>query len=622
MAVLVVVFAPPDPRRVDSVSLPGRAQDPAAGAEARLREAPDGPATGASRRRGAGAPSEAPPASAESRAGHAEVQLRVTCVDAVTAVPLAGFGLDVGFAGNVWQLRTDAEGRVALDLERPRGVVDFAHRPDGGGEAFDEPWELERDSVLLDLESGRTQRVTLAARAPLARVDVVVLRADGSAAVGARIQLVQGREVQGAVRWHRWRFATTDGTGRARLLLHRTADLDSLYRLALREPLDGEVSAVHDVDPRLAGPHRLRLVRGSQLEVEVVDGEGLGLEGFRVDLLADEPTRRLPPDPRTSDARGPVTFGPLAAGDYHALVRPSGRRAVIASGSVRVEQEVDARLAIAVPAAALAPQLHVAGRVLDPAGKPVEGRMLLVALDGEAPRRVFTEADGSFAYASAASAREVTVHAMASVYDRAVRPERLRVPAGTEGLELREVGADATRTVIFEVLDGATRAPLPDEDEVAIHVYLDGGARERVVASAAFGPDDGTCEVDFVPHPGMAWVVSAPGYREERGVFGAAPRDDTLPIVRVALEPGFRRGLTVLDSTTAAPLAGVTVWTDDRRRLATSGFDGGLVIESDRWPEWLTFEHAGYEPLRWPAARHWVNHSDRVWLAPAAVDGR
>ena len=51
--------------------------------------------------------------------------------------------------------------------------------------------------------------------------------------------------------------------------------------------------------------------------------------------------------------------------------------------------------------------------------------------------------------------------------------------------------------------------------------------------------------------------------------------------------------------------------------MATTGFDGRVVIEDVEWPEWLTLDLDGYEPLRWRARSHWYYDSGRFWMTPA-----
>ena len=155
----------------------------------------------------------------------------------------------------------------------------------------------------------------------------------------------------------------------------------------------------------------------------------------------------------------------------------------------------------------------------------------------------------------------------------------------------------------------------------------------RLRPTASHGP---TTSPRYVDHdPGWGWryrpgvrlrhatdefdvevAINALGYREQRGVFDPAEFETGPPLFRIALEPGFGREVFVRDERTGAPLAGVAALDDDGHRVATTAYDGSTVLEGDQWPEWLTFELGGYEPLRWRVQSHWFFHSQTFRMRP------
>jgi hypothetical protein len=542
---------------------------------------------------------------------------RLTIVAAETGKPLVGFLLTVDTQSAVEELATDAHGVVELVLGFQRGLLQFDHLVDSSHERFREPWEFVQDSLLVDVEAGGVFEGTLRARPPAARIQVHVVRASGAPAVHATVQLAQGTFIDGVTRWHRRRFDETDDEGIARFYLHHERDLDDSFVVALREPVEGEVSDVISIGPPLEeGPHRLVLYPGSELDVLVTDEDEQPLSGIQVRTGSYHPTRRTHNPRVLTDAQGLARLAPLPAEKIVVYVRRPNTREYLAEREVIIERESAQRVHFVLPPELLVLNLHVSGSVLDAAGEPVPDKMLVISLDGAQPQRVFTEADGSFAYESTVRAEHVTVHSMTSVFEPVIEPETITVPAGTRDLEFRQHEDSGLAIVIFEVVDARTGAPLPDEDDVAIRVYLEPDERERIVATAAFGPDEGSTEVDFLPHDNLRWLVTAPGYRERRGDLARPQAGEDPPILRVEMERGFRRELVVHDEVTADALAGVAVLDDDGKRLATTGFDGHVVIEGNEWPEWLTLDLEGYEPLRWRARSHWFHYSDRFWMTP------
>ena len=135
------------------------------------------------------------------------------------------------------------------------------------------------------------------ARAPLARIAVRVLRANGQPAPGVVVHLAQGRTVEsGWYQWHLSHFQRTDEVGEVVFHLHDESAFENKLVLTLRESLEGEVSDFLEIGPPLEeGPHELRLYPGGVLDVLVVD------EGKLAGIVTDRDLRR--PDV-TPDADG------------------------------------------------------------------------------------------------------------------------------------------------------------------------------------------------------------------------------------------------------------------------------------------------------------------------------
>jgi hypothetical protein len=551
----------------------------------------------------------------------APLQAVITLLEHGTERPLAGFDVALstyGVSDFERRATTDDDGRLAFGVPFTRGKLYLEHVPEAGHERFAEGWTIEPDSWLLDASPGTEVATVVHARAPVARVSVHVVRADGSPAAGAEVRLARGAPVEsGWYRWHRNHFVETDANGFAELHVDDPAVFEETAMLLLREPFEGEVSERLPIGPPLLpGPHELRLYRGATADVEVVSEDGAPVAGLEVWMRNQDPLAVSRQPAQRSDEDGRARFEHLVTGTYAIMLIDPATRSLLAQPERELAAGEEALIRVEVPHGTAAAKVVVAGRVLGADGGSPGKRYIAVALDGEKPRTIATEEDGTFRVESATPVEQVTVYGSAAIFSPPIEPEVVTVPAGTTDVVL-QLGEEVDEVLaLFRIVDAQTRRPLPDEADVALRVYRQPAPGARVTASMAYGIDAGSSEVEFVPVGDVRWHVTAPGYREERGAFDLdAFGGDEPPLIEVALERGFRREIFVLNARTGEPIEGATASVGDQR-LGTTAGDGGLVLDLAEWPDWIKLEAPGYMPNSWRAKSHWFFYSQRFWLEP------
>jgi hypothetical protein len=120
--------------------------------------------------------------------------------------------------------------------------------------------------------------------------------------------------------------------------------------------------------------------------------------------------------------------------------------------------------------------------------------------------------------------------------------------------------------------------------------------------------------VDFHPHLDLRWVVSVPGYQEERGILAVPEPGAERTLYRVEVRPGFRRKVFVRDARSGQALAGVVALDSSGTTLAVTRADGSALLTAGEWPGLVTFEREDYEALEWDTSSHWLNFSHQVWM--------
>jgi len=547
--------------------------------------------------------------------------LRVHVLDDDSATPLPEFALRVAPyepQSEPIVLVTDVEGRAQSPPVVPRGLVELEHAPTDAAGPYPVRWQLLEGSALVDVAPGETLELEVRAQGPRLAVQVALEDADGRRVVGSTVRLVEAALLaDGGKWWHYWRGATTDASGVATYHLHGDAFFEVPFAVLLAEPIGSQVSDVIYIDPPIQqGPYVLRLYRGSELVVTVLDVEGHPAEGTSVRARLGDPLRARYGLTQVTGVQGTTSFTPLAEGRYFVSVEdPRSRDRTLARDEVEVVLHERAELTLRLPEEEDL-QLVVAGRVVGLDGEPPEYTFLLVSCDGETPKRLNLDPDGAFELRRLEPCESVVVSAVVSVYGDPVEPEEVRVPAGTRGLVFKTRAGPELSRVIFEIADARTGKPTPD-DQTAIVIYREPKEGSRASARAFFGSEAGTVEVDFPPSPDLRWTVLVPGYEEQRGSIPSTEPDAEPEILRVRLHPGFRRELFVRDATNGARLGMVTVRDGSGRALGVTGSDGGIVLAAPEWPGELTFERPGYSSTTWNASRHWSTSSHQVWLCPA-----
>ena len=301
-------------------------------------------------------------------------------------------------------------------------------------------------------------------------------------------------------------------------------------------------------------------------------------------------------------------------GTYSLMVVSPGSRELLADEDVEIVAGARVEKEITVSAEESNVSLMVAGSVLDPDGAPYADKRLGVSLDGGPVETIRSSSDGTFRFDASATPETVTVYGIAALFDPPVEPDVVTVQPGTTGVEFRITEVPDARTALFRVTDASNGEPVTDEQDVALFVYREAGARERVAAVQGFVLEGGTAEVEFIPSGTMRWAVSAPGYRERRGTFDLSTSADEISLIDVALEPGFGREVFVFDQRTGEPLADTIATDSNGNTIAKSGFDGAMMLEGREWPDWVRFEREGYLSLGWRVKSHWHFHSQRFWM--------
>ena len=138
-------------------------------------------------------------------------------------------------------------------------------------------------------------------------------------------------------------------------------------------------------EARVGETVELFLFPGATLAGTVRDDEGRPVKGAAVWAEGDRP-RRAPPTERT-DARGEFLMPGVRPGEYTVVAREGGRAPGIAA--VVVEPEAEARVAILLSEGGF-----VTGRVVDPDGRPLAGRLRVEVVDEHRLPTSTSDADG------------------------------------------------------------------------------------------------------------------------------------------------------------------------------------------------------------------------------------
>ncbi len=220
------------------------------------------------------------------------------------------------------------------------------------------------------------------------RVSGRVLDPDGRPAPGARVDLVAGPEMQ-RLNTSTSRTLESDVEGR----FEASGLQPGQYAISARLGATESESLLRQVPASGLGDVVLELRHRAALAVTVTDDQGESIAGVFVVLTAEAPERMYNDFQRT-DGDGVALFQPLEAGSYRLAARH--RQLGSAQATVDVEAIGDPQpfeLRLEPPEEEGAP-LEVSGRVIDPAGLPVQGASLWLA--GASSSGTESGADGQF----------------------------------------------------------------------------------------------------------------------------------------------------------------------------------------------------------------------------------
>lgn len=353
----------------------------------------------------------------------------------------------------------------------------------------------------------------------------------------------------------------------------RTDDGRATDLLVLRLPLD-------------PGPKELVLRPGGELFFRVVtDASGLPVAGAEVRVA---PTDVLDSGNRirrgTTDVKGELLVGPLAAGEYRThVVAPSSDHAVTDLVQVADYQRHIVDVMLAGRGVALA----LAGVFLDANGQPTsDGYLWVGASDSALGEFVFPGEDGRFALYRATT-EELHVSVAESVNSDRYEPESVSVPFGTQDLVLRSVETYPRRISRFRLIDEAT-GELAHGAGVALY-FEDPFLASRTNQGFQSGDE---LWVEHADRPGLRWIAWAPGYE-----LGSGEILEGEGLLEVLLER--RSGETVrvraLDAADGSPVEGAIF--RSQVQLATTDEEGWVELRTTQ--PLFSVSRVGYREEIW-----------------------
>jgi hypothetical protein len=358
-------------------------------------------------------------------------------------------------------------------------------------------------------------------------------------------------------------------------------------RLSLIAFATGGVGKSESIEPPLQSMTvTLVLDRGSGLRVRVVDARGAPVTGAKVELM----DRTLPSHTfvfaETTDTEGRVVFPELPSGKFDVSAsHASSRRST--EQSLELARNENAALEIVLPDS---PEgLAVRGLVVDEQNEPLAN----VDVRVESPRgatNVQSGADGSFEVWMRPSddlAVEVGSSALADVFE----PARGPVAFGTTDFVARRARVVERTRLLIQIVGADTGKPI---ENASLHMAV----RPDASFSSA-RVNKGWASVNVTDRPGACVLFSAPGYksvlRPNRELLPPLARPDDITI---ALEPGFERRLTFVDSETAQPLAGISM-TQPSGAVVRADAAGNVFLSAPEWPRAYRVDCDGYFSFEW-----------------------
>jgi protocatechuate 3,4-dioxygenase beta subunit len=492
--------------------------------------------------------------------------------------------------------KDEFEAKIEAWLGRAEPVAETRLAPDGRFTFVDPPvgrWAIDiRHDALrlpaphgLEIADGDQADVGDLEAVPAASLLIVASDERGVPIPGARVELMEEVDPQafsdpralqdlgGLMGRTIPRRVRTDSDGRA--VFQGVDDEVASRRLHLLVRAEGFEETRRDVQLRVGQQTMLRvdLRKGAELEVTVLDPDGAPREGARVtlvypDILVPVPGRRGGDVPKSYRGRagpaGQVKLGGLPEG--HALLRQS------TPGYLPVEQVIEVpptgRLQARLQ---LDPGHLVTGRVVDEAGAPVEGAIVLdlggfgesimgfdlqavVGLEmmtlGADERGVATAADGTFRLGGyEAPGTEVK---LAAVCWPDLEPARGKGVVGGAGIELSML---ATTVVGGRAVDAKTGEPCEAfSARLRQRQFM---VMERDVARAdPAAIEGGRFEIRGAPRRVLELVVEADGYAPS--IQRVDTSEGAVDVGDVRLEPPASIEGVVVD-VNGAPVAGAAV---------------------------------------------------------------
>jgi hypothetical protein len=321
--------------------------------------------------------------------------------------------------------------------------------------------------------------------------------------------------------------------------------------------------------------------------VRCTNERGEALAGVSLWLASSDPARAPRGRAGDTDAQGECAFAPLASGCWslravHPLTGESLLREVdLARGAERT-------LALTLGTANLLP--GVRGVVLDEHERPLEGVPIRVRSGNAAPVILESREGGRFEFWGQPSAG-IELAAGPGFQDDDYLPARLELPFGSGGVVLRRAGHEEPLCYAVELVDRADGERLQGAQLLL-------STEEPLATEQAFSAPSGVTQISLPRARRVLYSAEAPGYRCRRGELAERIEARSAGVLRIALERGFERELSLRDRVTRRELAGARVWLG-RQLLATSDERGHALLKLEEWPAALRIECPGYELLEW-----------------------
>lgn len=496
---------------------------------------------------------------------------------------------------------------LVLDSQdsNPVGLVQPVRQPREQSEAGEAP--LSSEPVGDDRIAGEANDRPMTS-GPLT-LEVLVLDPSRQPAPKARVLLFTGPH-------QTWQDqAKTDSNGRTNFKLAPNCHSNDAFLIAEDEFAGLTSNRVELPAPQLGGTLDVILEPGAFLDVRVTESPGgMEVSGAKFFLDLDTEGQQFW-GIRETDERGRARLGPFPAGTIHwSLAPPASRHQP--RGSMRLDSGEVRELELHCEEGDKA--LAIEGRFLDVQGKARD--LTILGQDGSNPdydhphlwvgssitdgKSVHPDAKGRFRLYRKPCEELIVILNVGPTGHR-YAPARMTVPFGTRGLELIPVETFERVTTTIKVTDAESNEPI---SRALVCLYLQDPMREHA-SLLVKEPAPGLYSMQHRDWPRLRYVVHSSGYQLHYGDL-SQPQDSN-PI-KVALTPGLRSPVQVLDADTLAPLRGATFRNADGALVATAGSDGSAILEGSAADGKLKVEATGYHPRRWYAS--WF--TNLVYLDP------